>query len=163
MKYRSGLSGMVLLIAGACLPGCGASPVYYPTTGGYLGADISPKGTWSAHGSLSNAAAATDGDLSTAARSDYNYRSAAITIDLKKACLFQTVIIDHGNAEHGHCRKVALATSLDGKIFIDRYAAPGTRRITILCTPGPVLARYVRLQAVAPGPRPWSIAEVYLQ
>ena len=86
-----------------------------------------------------------------------------LTIDLKEMVLFQMVVIDHGRDEHGYCRRVGVATSADGEAFADRHPAPGTRRLTILSLPEPVLARYVRLRVVRPGPRPWSIAEVFLQ
>lgn len=155
---------VALLWASAGMIGCeGAPAIYTPTGGGYLGADISRKNSWSVRGNLANPPAAVDGNLATFARSGNSYRGAELTIDLKKVCLFQTVIIDHGSREHEHCRRTAVATSVDGAIFRDRYVAPGTRRLTILCLPGPVLARYLRLRAEAPGPRRWSIAEVYVQ
>ncbi len=155
---------MALLWASAGMIGCeGAPAIYTPTGGGYLGAEISPKNSWAVRGHLANPPAAADGNLATFARSDYAYRGAELTIDLKKVCLFQTVIIDHGIHEHEYCPRTAVATSVDGAIFTDRLAAPGTRRVTVLCLPGPVLARYLRLRAEVPGPRPWSIAEVYVQ
>jgi len=58
---------------------------------------------------------------------------------------------------------VAVLTSMDGREFEYRISGPGTRRITSLLLDRPVLARYVRLQAVLPGPQPWAVAEVYLQ
>ena len=137
--------------------------IYRPTTGGYLGADISPKNTWVARGDLQNPSAAIDDDMATAARSDYEYSGAAITIDLRRPCVFQTVVVDHGAGEHGHASKVAVATSADGRSFIDRHVSPGKRRVTILCLPKPVLARYLRLRVTAPGVQPWNIAEIYLQ
>ena len=84
-------------------------------------------------------------------------------IDLKALCVFQTVILDHGADETEHCRLVGVATSIDGTTWVDRHSAPGTRRVTILSLPEVVIARYVRLRALAPGPAPWVIAEVYLQ
>jgi len=59
--------------------------------------------------------------------------------------------------------RVAVATSLDGEAFVERHQAPGTRRVTILSLPEPVLARYVRVRAARPGDQPWSLAEVFLQ
>ena len=137
--------------------------IYRSTTGGYLGADISKKNTWLARGDLQNPSAAIDGDMATAARSDYDYSGATITIDLGRPCLFQTVIVDHGAGEHGHASTVAVSTSADGKNFIDRHVSPGKRRVTILCLPKPVLARYLRLWVKSPGVQPWNIAEIYLQ
>ena len=151
---------LALALAGGCDE---VGQVYTSTTGGYLGSDISPKRTWRLSGELYNPSAAADGDFATAARSDYEYRGATLTIDLKRVCLFQTIIIEHGAGEHGHARRIAVATSIDGKEFAQRYWAPGKRRVTILSLPKPVLARYVRLQVARPGPRPWNIAEIYIQ
>lgn len=137
--------------------------IYRSTTGGYLGADISPKNTWMARGDLQNPSAAIDDNMDTAARSDYEYSGAAITIDLRRPCVFQTVVVDHGAGENGHAGKVAVATSADGKSFVDRHVSPGKRRVTILCLPKPVLARYLRLRVTSPGIQPWNIAEIYLQ
>jgi hypothetical protein len=146
------------------LAGCdNVGGIYRSTTGGYLGADISPKNTWLVRGDLQNPLAAVDEDMATAARSDYDYSGAAITIDLRRPCVFQTVVVDHGAGEHGHASKVAVATSADGKSFTDRHVSPGKRRVTILCLPKPVLARYLRLRVTAPGVQPWNIAEIYLQ
>lgn len=139
------------------------APVYSPSTGGYLGANITPKDTWVARGSLANPAFAIDQDLATAARSDYQYEGAELIIDLKKVSLFQTVIIEHGAARDGHCRSVAITTSVDGKIFNNKYVAPGTRRVTIVSLPAPTLARYVRIEAARPGRDRWAIAEIYIQ
>lgn len=142
--------------------GCSAAPpIYAPTNRGY--SDVPSKDTWTARGNLTRPHSAIDGNLITLAQSDEQYRNAELTIDLKRMSLFQTVIVDHGRAPHGHCRRVAVATSVDGRFFTDRYQCPGTRRVTILSLPQPVLCRYVRLRAVKAGVRPWSIAEVFLQ
>ena len=155
---------IVLIFLAGAMVGCDVvAPVYTPSTGGYLGADITPKNTWSVRGNLANPSAAADEDLATAARSNYQYTGAELIIDLKKVCLFQTVIIEHGAARSGHCRSVDVSTSVDGKIFNNRYIAPGTRRLTIVSLPAPTLARYVRIKAVRPGRSRWAVAEVYLQ
>ena len=145
------------------IAGCDHVGGIYRATTGHLGADITPKKTWLAGGDLQNPSAAIDGDMTTAARSDYDYSGAAITIDLRRQCVFQTVVVDHGAGEHGHASTVAVATSADGENFIDRHVSPGKRRVTILCLPKPVLARYLRLRVTAPGVQPWNIAEIYLQ
>lgn len=145
------------------IAGCNHVGGIYRATTGHLGADITPKNTWLARGDLQNPLAAIDDDMATAARSDYDYSGAAITIDLRRQCVFQTVVVDHGAGEHGHASTVAVATSADGKNFIDRHVSPGKRRVTILCLPKPVLARYLRLRVTAPGVQPWNIAEIYLQ
>lgn len=159
MKVAAALIYMLL----ASLAGCdGVSAVYTPT-GGHLGAHISARNTWTASGDLFDAARAIDGDLLTVAASDHAYAGAELTIDLKQPCIFQTIILEHGRARNGFCRTVRASTSLDGKLFVDRYTGAGTRRVTHLLLAQPVLARYIRLRAEAPGDEPWSIAEVYLQ
>ncbi len=153
---------LAVLVMG--LVGCDqAVPVYTATTGGYLGADISSKRLWRLTGEMANPQAAADEDLTTSAQSDYNSAGAALTIDLGRPCLFQTVILDHGNARDGHARRIAVAVSMDGRTFIDQHVGPGKRRVTIVSLPKPVLARYVRVRVVGSGPQPWSVAEVYLQ
>jgi len=159
MKVGTVLICMLL----AATAGCdGVSAIYTPT-GGHLGAHISPRNTWTASGDLFDAARAIDGDLLTAAASDHAYAGAELTIDLKQPCIFQTIILEHGRAQRGFCRTVRASTSLDGKLFIDRCAGSGTRRVTHLLFAQPVLARFIRLRAESPGDEPWSIAEVYLQ
>jgi hypothetical protein len=153
-----------LVAMAAALGGCDSvAPIFRPTTGGWAGADISPKNTWTATGTVSNPQLAVDNDLSTAARSDYRQGDAELTIDLKRMCLFQTVIIEHGSERDSHARNVTVATSPDGKNFVDRHTVPGVRRVTVVSLPAPVLARYVRLKADNSGLRPWNVAEVYLQ
>ncbi len=153
-----------LLLAAGGIIGCDVvAPIYIPTTGGYYSSNISPKIHWVARGDLANPAAAIDGNLSTTARSNNQYAGAEITIDMKRRCMFQTVIIEHGAARGGHCRSVGVSTSVDGKTFKDQHVAPGTRRVTIVSLPATRLARYLRLKAVKPGIGPWVIAEIYLQ
>ena len=162
MNYLRTCVCLVFLVG--VMAGCDVvAPVYSPSIGGYLGANITPKDTWVARGNLANPASAVDQDLSTAAISGYQYKEAELTIDLKKVCLFQTVIIEHGAAVGGHCRSVDISTSVDGKIFNNKYITPGTRRVTIASLPAPTLARYVCIKASRPGSNRWVIAEVYLQ
>ncbi|KPK79280.1 MAG: hypothetical protein AMJ81_13510 [Phycisphaerae bacterium SM23_33] len=149
------------MAAGAA--GCDPPRLYTPTEGGYMGATITPKTTWIVRGNLSTPSAAADENLASIARSDYDYAGAHLTIDLGQPCMFQTVIIDHGREDRGHCRTVGVATSLDGRLWIGRHTGPGTRRVTILSLPQVVLARYVRIQAAQPGVQPWAVAELYLQ
>lgn len=154
---------VLLIVALAAGIGCDPTPIYRPTRGGYFGSSISDKKTWALSGTLDKPAAAADGNLATAARSGSRYAGAELVIDLKTNCIFQTVILDHGAAADGHARLVGVATSIDGKNWTDRYSGPGTRRVTILSMPEVVLARYLRIQALAPAQAPWAIAEVYLQ
>ncbi len=153
-----------LVFLAGVMVGCDVvAPVYRQSTGGYLGANITLKNTWSVRGDLANPAAAADEDLSTFARSNHGYTGAELIIDLKKVCLFQTVILEHGAARNGHCRKADISTSVDGKHFSNKYVVPGTRRVTIISLPAPTLARYVRIKVVRPGRSRWAIAEVYIQ
>ena len=152
-----------LLPAVAALVGCEPGSIYSPTTGGYVGARISPKSRWAVRGELSPPAAAADGNLATAARSAARYADAKLIIDLKELCVFQTIVIDHGSEQDGYCRIVSAATGIDGRQWTHRHAVGGTRRVTILSLPEVVLARYVRLKAAVPGPKRWAVAEVFIQ
>jgi hypothetical protein len=157
------LRGVWLLAIAAAAGGCAPAAIYTATEGGYAGIKITPKSTWSVRGSLPAPRAAIDGELATIARSDYDYTGAELIIDLKQPCMFQTVVIEHGGEDRGFCRRVAVATSLEGKLWLIRHTAPGTRRVTLVSLPQVVLARYVRLRVLQPGSRPWAVAEVFLQ
>ena len=154
---------IAMILAAAALGGCGTEPIYRPTRGGYLGSAISDRSTWALSGTLSEASLAADNSLATAARSGEHSTGAELVIDLNALCVFQMVILDHGAAQQGHCRQVSVATSMDGTNWVDRHAGPGTRRVTVLSMPLAVMARYVRLRALAGDDQPWTIAEVYLQ
>lgn len=152
------------LLAGwlAALTGCGGE--IYTGDSKPVAAVVTDKRLWKASGTIPDAGKAIDGDMGTAALSRNSYDNAYITIDLSKPCLFNLVIIDQGpSQQYGFPRRVAVLTSMDGQNFIYRYAAPGTRRVTLLYLPSPVLARYVRLQAIVQGDQPWSLGEIYLQ
>lgn len=152
-----GILLMYLLAAGG---GCNTE---YDSGTKFPAAAISDRKTWRAGGGIRTPASAIDGDLSTAAVSGYSYENKAIVIDLGKVCLFNTIIIQHGNDGLGFCRRVGISTSLDGKDYTHRAAVPGTRKVSFFVLVTPVLARHVRLQAIVPGNRPWSIAEVHLR
>jgi len=164
MKHAFILAAWPLAIAAAlaCVEGCD-NPGYYQGGPQASGSAIPPRSLWRAGGDLASPYKAIDGDTGTAAVSAETYANAALTIDLGKAAMFNMIIIDHGNSGAGFARRVAVLTSMDGKTFIHRHAGPGTRRFTLLCLATPTLARYVRLQAVAQGHAPWTVAEVYVQ
>ena len=149
----------------AALAGCeDVAPIYTQGTGGYMGASITPKTSWTVSGNLNDLKAAIDGNVNTAAHStQYQYEGSEITLDLKGMCLFQTIIIDHGKESEGYARLVAVKTSADGREFKDRYTGVGSQRVTLLLLPEPVLARYIRLQVVRAGYRPWAVGEIYIQ
>ena len=127
-------------------------------------AAVSPRKTWRASGNLRNLKYAFDGNAASASVSEgYNYENVSITIDLSKPCCFNMIVVEHGPNQLGFCGRLAVMTSLDGKVFTRRKVSPGTRAVTTVLLDSPVLARYVRLQAIVPGTRPWSISELYLQ
>ena len=152
--------GILLIYLLAAAGGC--NPDYDSGTK-FPAAAISDRKTWKAGGGVRTPASAIDGNLSTAAVTGYSYENKAIVIDLGKVCLFNMIIVEHGNDEFGFCRRVGIWTSIDGKEYTHRADVPGTRKVSIFALVTPVLARHVRLQAVVAGNRPWSIAEVYLQ
>lgn len=126
-------------------------------------AAISPRSSWKARGSVSDAEGAIDGNPTTAAVTGRQYQQAYITIDLGKPCVFNMVAVQHGADQFGFARRLGLWTSLDGQTFTKIHEVPGTRRITYILPIKPILARYVKLQVVTAGVRPWSVAEIYLQ
>lgn len=152
----------VVLGIGCFLAASGCDPVH---NGGpkFMGGNrLSLRSRWIVTGDLRNPQFAVDGNINTAAVSDVAYRNAALTIDLGKVCLFNMITVDHGSDEFGYCGKVALLVSDDGETFHPQIIVPGLRRVTTIVLVRQVLGRYVRLQAVVPGDRPWSIAEVHL-
>jgi len=151
-------SGLVL--AAGCDP---SSNLYLHRAEKPPGASITDPRTWTLSGDIPNVALAVDGNRSTGAVSSLINNNTAITIDLKKTCLFNAAFIHHGSIRDGYCGRVALQTSLDGQNFTLQTEAPGTREVTSLLIIKPVLARYVRLKPLRQGPGPWSVAEVYLQ
>lgn len=150
---------ITVLAAGALGAGCNGSR--YQNSRAEAAA-ITPRSTWQVSGDLRTHPAAIDQNISTAAVSADSSGRGTITIDLSKPCLFNMVIIEHGPDEMGFAPRVAVHISLDGQTFSQHYVGVGSRRVTILYMGGPVLARYVRLQALAAGQRPWSVAEIYL-
>ena len=154
---------LLLTCLAATAAGCAVAPIYPADGPKSPAAAVTSRRQWKASGDLRDPEKAIDGTPDTAAIGDPLRSGAAITIDLGKACLFNMVAVDHGLNETGFCRRLVLLSSMDGSTFERRYAVPGTRRITTLCLVSPVLARYIRLEAVIPGEAPWSIAEVYVQ
>ena len=102
MKSPLVLVYALVLASAAGTIGCdNATPIYVRTHGGYGGVGLADKRAWTARGGLTRPQAATDGDLSTIARTARQYDFVELTIDLKQMVLFQTVVIDHGRDEHG--------------------------------------------------------------
>lgn len=159
-KHYIRIGATLFWLATFAVGGC-TSPIY--EDGRSQAAAISPRTVWQASGDMRGLQAAIDGDVGTAAVSAASDGGGSITLDLGKPCVFNMVVIEHGAGEFAFARRVALLTSLNGISFTQRYSVLGTRRVTILCPAGPILARYVRLQATVPGDLPWTVAEIYLQ
>ena len=129
-----------------------------------VGSPVSPRSRWRASGQgLRNPGLAVDGHRSTAAVAEGNYTGAGLTIDLGKVCVLNLVRLEHPGNGLSYSGRVALLTSLDGEQFEPQMEVYGTRGSTTLCNITPILARYIRLQAVRTGDRPWAIAEVHIQ
>ena len=158
-KALSACTGMFLIYVAAA---GGCDPEYNSRTK-FPAAAISDRSIWKVSGGVRAPQNAIDDDLSTAAVTTHSYANRAIIIDLGKVCVFNTVIIEHGDDEFGFCRRVGISTSIDGQEYTQQAAGPGTRKVSIFALVRPVLGRYVRLQAIVPGSRPWSIAEVHLR
>ena len=138
------------------VPGCnGIDPPVFPDA-------ITPRSRWLPTGDLRDPFYAVDNNINTAAVSDEAYENATLTIDLGKACLFNMVVIEHGPDQWGFCRKLAILTSDDGRKFDQQAVVPGLRRRTTVLLVRSVLARYIRLQVLETGDRPWSVAEVHV-
>ena len=151
---------MTILLAAAALTGCvdpGGSEGAAPP-----GSLITPRQAWRAYGDLRDTQKAIDGDISTAAVTGGSYANAHIVIDLGKLCLFNRIIVEHGPDEYGYPNRMAVYTSQDGQNFRLQCEAYGKRQVTNAMIVSPVLARYVKLVAVAPGARPWSVAEIII-
>lgn len=153
---------VALALPAVCLLSAGCEgPIYHPGLQ-YFPDAISSRDKWVASGTLTDPNKAIDGDLGTAAIAPAGYDTASLVIDLGKLCLLNMIVIDHGADEFGYCRRLAVDTSDDGVQWIRRATVPGLRRVTNVVLTSQVLARYIRLQAVQPGARAWSVAEVYL-
>ncbi len=160
------LLGLVALLSSAvavAVAGCaGGSDIYTEPKGDAPGS-VSPKASWAAVGDVVAPGAAIDGDIRTGAIAQGDYAGRSIAIDLRKACMFQTVVIDHGGGQDGYAAEVELAASVNGRRFDVKYVTVGTRRVTILSLPTPTMARYIRIRATRVGGRSWRLAEVYVQ
>jgi len=143
--------------------GCDPGPIYTDRDRRVDIGCVPDRGMWDAYGSVENPARAIDGNINTAATGVNRDRAASLVVDLGKPGTFNMVVIDHGRNAFGFAREVEVWTSLDGKSFKPRYRAMGTRRVSTFWLRRPVLARYVRLDAVLAGNEPWSLAEIHLQ
>lgn len=155
----------VLLAAallGGALGGC-VERIYNPAPRVIHGARITSPTRWKISGTLGDLPNAIDGNVHTAAVSAANASGAQITLDLGKMCLFNMVVVDHGDQQAGCCHRTSVYTSVDGANFRPAGSAPGVRRVTTVLLMTPTHARYVRVQVDEPGDQPWSVAELYLR
>ena len=154
------LCWLVLLVAAA---GCEGDPAFDPAAQA-AAAGIAPRSQWQVRGrGVDNAELAIDGNMATRATTSSSYRDAALTIDLGDPSLFNMLVLEHGAEGMGFAQRVGVSTSLDGQSYTRRAIAPGNRRVTIVCIVTPVLARHIRIEAMQPGQRPWSLAEIQLK
>jgi hypothetical protein len=158
-----GIAAGTLLCGAAFLIGCEPAGGIGASGGGAAGPLLTPRTAWRAYGDLREPAKAIDGDISTAAVSGMPYANSYIEVDLGKACLFNRIIIDHGPDEQGVAARIAVFTSQTGQSYTSQGEFTGQRRVTNILLLTPVIARYVRLQAVVAGPRAWSVAEIGLE
>ncbi len=142
--------------------GCDPAPIYQPPHPDLSIGSVPDRSGWRLTGTLANAAAAADGNIATIARAE-SRGGGALTIDLGKPGVFNMVVLDHGKEEFGYAGRARVLTSVDGRSFVPRHNAPGTRRVSSYLLISPVLARYVRIQVTRPGPKPWAVAEIHLQ
>ena len=153
---------IIFLAIGPCLLNTACNgPIYIPDRVVFSDA-LTPRSRWLPSGDLRDPFNAVDNNINTAALSDVEYQNAAFTIDLGKVCQLNMIILEHGADEFGFCRKLAVSTSYDGQRFRRETVVPGLRRVTTVVLVKQVLARYVRLEAIEPGHRRWSIAEIHI-
>lgn len=124
---------------------------------------VTPSNSWVVSCNFGNAKVLNDSGVGSCLVTPNTTDQAFVVVDMGKRCLFNQVILDHGTNEFGCARRVAVYTSLDGREYTQQYIGPGTRRLTYLNLITPVLARYVRVQVVQHGDRPWSLAEIYIR
>jgi len=166
MKERCSQTIFAIVLIGCVAfgSGCGITGNQYYHDGRRASASsISPPPSWRLSGRVPNVTLAVDNDRSTASVSSLVRSDTEITIDLQKACVFNTVHVHHGSMEDGYCARVAVLTSLDGVNFTLQQEVPGTKVVTTLMIIRPILARYVKVKALRQGPGAWSVAEIYLQ
>ena len=152
----------ICVLAAIAATGCGVSPIYHHQAP-LNRAGISNRSQWRASGGMLQPGNAIDGDVNTSARARIANQGGSLTVDLAKASLFNMVVLDHGNNNLSYRGEIVVLTSLGGEHFTRRYAVPATRRVSIVCLPSPVLARFVRVEMSRPSGTSWAIAEMYLQ
>ncbi|MCD4825542.1 MAG: discoidin domain-containing protein [Phycisphaerae bacterium] len=156
----------ILVAVVVMIPLCGCDPVFNPLGPRANRDAISLPLVWrisSQGGTFKNLRGAIDGLAITKAETVGNYRGTSITVDLKRPCIFNTVVLVHGDKPFGFARTISLATSRDGKNFTQQITTQGTRKFTYINLLTSTTARYIRITVVKPGTEPWAISQIYFQ
>jgi ABC-type transport system substrate-binding protein len=161
--YRTIVTLTVLLAMLAGTLGCDGRG--YNEANKQAASAITPRSEWTITASpdVVDPARAIDGNVGSSAQTGSDQSGAWVAVDLGDVCYFNTVIVDHGTSEESYAGRVTILTSVDGVNYTYRFTGPGNRRISIFSLVTPALARYVRLEVSKPGPRLWSLSEIYLR
>jgi hypothetical protein len=149
----------------ACMMGC---DVELASSNQTLSGAMTRRKQWTLVGSgakFVNLPAALDENPRTMARTQARaFRNASVTVDLGQSCVFNLVILYHGDEPMGFPSQVSVATSSDGITFKEQASVPGTRKVTYILLEHWTRSRYVRITADrAARKRPWSLSELYIR
>lgn len=149
------------LMAALMLSGC--KPAYQQKPLDFAREAITPKSRWKISGNAPKAGRAIDNNLGTAAVDQRPQSGDSLIVDFGRPCMFNMVVVEHGPNPHGYARRLELSTGTDGKRFTTQKTVYGTREVTTVLLIRPTLARYIRLKILQPGPKSWSVGEIYIQ
>ncbi len=124
-------------------------------------ARVSDRSLWQIHSSLEGAAALSDGDPATAARSNDDHRKGEyILIDLGCVCHFQNVRQQHPDG-HGAPPGYRVDTAGDhGFPFTLEYVGVGEPGASLATFPRAADARFIRITLVEDAAEPWLVTEL---
>jgi hypothetical protein len=159
---RRTISACILV---ACIMGC---DVDLASSNQTLSGAMTRRKQWTIVGSgakFANLPAALDENPRTMARTQASaYRDASVTVDLGQSCVFNLVILYHGDEPMGFPNQVSVATSSDGITFKEQASVPGTRKVTYILFQHWTRSRYVRITADrAARKKPWCLSELYIR
>jgi hypothetical protein len=149
----------------ACMMGC---DVELASSSQTLSGAMTRRKQWTISGSgaeFINLKAALDENPRTMARTKTSkFSDASITIDLGQSCVFNLVILYHGDEPLGFPKQVSVSTSSDGVTFEQQAIVPGTRKVTYILLEHWKRSRYVRITADRAAQRkPWCLSELYVR
>ena len=149
----------------ACMMGCDLELASPNQT---LSGAMTRRKQWTITGSgaeFVNLKAALDENPRTMARTKTStFSDASVTIDLGQSCVFNLVILYHGDEERGFSKQVSVATSSDGITFKPQAVVPGTRKVTYILLEHWKRSRYVRITANRSAQnKPWCLSELYIR